>query len=84
MAKYKKKKVIDSQVDLKKDSPQSTTNMTHASFDASAPDQKRLKKLAMGSLKLQFAGDLVLVKNPQKVSSGLFKRYTELFEAIAN
>ena len=42
------------------------------------------KRLPQGSLKLQFAGELVLVRNPDRDLSGLFRRYEALFEAFAN
>ena len=43
-----------------------------------------LKRLAAGSLQLQFAGSLVLVKISDKDSLGLFRRYEALFEHYAN
>lgn len=42
------------------------------------------KRVPQNSLKLQFAGELVLVKNPARDLSGLFRRYEALFEAFAN
>ena len=42
------------------------------------------KRLPPGSLKLQFAGELVLVRNTLKDLAGLFRRYEALFEAFAN
>ncbi len=49
------------------------------------PDQKKpAKRLPQGTLKLQFAGELVLVKNPARDLAGLFRRYEALFEAFAN
>lgn len=47
-------------------------------------DKRTPKRLPQGSLKLQFAGELVLVRNPQRDLSGLFRRYEALFEAFAN
>ncbi len=84
MAKYKKKK---SPVETKTQAPKTSSAPKTAPLQISAPniqDDKKPKKLAAGSLKLQFAGDLILVKNPQKSLSGLFKRYAALFEALAN
>ena len=45
---------------------------------------KTAKRIPPGSLTLQFAGDLVLVKNPDRDLSGLFRRYEALFETMAN
>lgn len=42
------------------------------------------KRVPQGLLKLQFAGELVLVRNPDRDLSGLFRRYEALFEAFAN
>lgn len=49
-----------------------------------ASEKKAPKRLPQNSLKLQFAGELVLVRNPQRDLSGLFRRYEALFEAFAN
>jgi hypothetical protein len=49
--------------------------------EASAKGPKRVPQ---GLLKLQFAGELVLVRNPDRDLSGLFRRYEALFEAFAN
>lgn len=84
MAKYKKKKSAPESVEP----TQKTSSVPKTSpLQIPAPgasDDKKPKRLASGSLKLQFAGDLILVKNPQKTLSGLFKRYAALFEALAN
>ncbi len=86
MAKYKKKKTSTSAEPTPKRQPQiSVPKEAVPSVEgsqASAP--KKPKRLASGSLKLQFAGDLILVKNVQKSLSGLFKRYAALFETVAN
>jgi hypothetical protein len=42
------------------------------------------KRVPQNTLRLQFAGELVLVKNPLRDLSGLFRRYEALFEAFAN
>ena len=98
MAKYKKKKPTNDQAGPEKattgkaasgkssgTSKQASipTAQGAASDSASSSDQKP-KRLASGSLKLQFAGDLILVKNSQKALGGLFKRYAALFETLAN
>lgn len=84
MAKYKKKKISTPP-------PNPLTGLTspaiegHSTKSENPPiDNKRPKKVAAGSLKLQFAGDLILVKNPNKSVVGLFKRYAALFETLAN
>lgn len=46
--------------------------------------KKPLKRVPQGLLRLQFAGELVLVRNPDRDLSGLFRRYEALFEAFAN
>jgi len=46
--------------------------------------KKVAKRLPQGSLQLQFAGELVLVRNPTRALAGLFRRYEALFEAFAN
>jgi hypothetical protein len=46
--------------------------------------EKPKKRLPPNLLRLQFAGELVLVRNPQRELSGLFRRYEALFEAFAN
>ena len=45
---------------------------------------KTFKKLPRGSVKLQFAGDLILAKCDQVELAGLFRRFESLFEALAN
>ena len=89
MSKYKKKKPTTDQEGAQKaptgkaatsKSPASA-KPTAAQVSASGPtssSDKKPKRLASGSLKLQFAGDLILVKNSQKVLGGLFKRYAAL------
>ena len=42
------------------------------------------KKIAPGSVRLQFAGDMVLAKRPDPSVSGLFQRFEHLFEFLAN
>jgi hypothetical protein len=42
------------------------------------------KKMPANSLTLQFAGDLVLVKRPEKSLLGFFRRFETMFEACAN
>ena len=81
MAKYKKKKTAPDEAP-KATKAVITPKTTPATTQVS--DDKKPKRLASGSLKLQFAGDLILVKNSQKTLSGLFKRYAALFETLAN
>lgn len=83
MAKYKKKKVTATEP---KPSSKSPTAIKAAlpSQPPSGGDSKKPKRVASGTLKLQFAGDLILVKNAQKSLGGLFKRYAALFETLAN
>ena len=50
--------------------------------ESTAP--KPAKRLPRGSLKLQFAGELVLVRNAMRDLAGLFRRYEALFESFAN
>lgn len=92
MAKYKKKKVGEI-VGKTPSSMQIATNGAAAKSveiapssqeDAESASERKARKMASGSIKLQFAGDLVLVRNMQKPLSGLFKRYADLFEALAN
>lgn len=52
--------------------------------ETDAEDKKAPKRVPQNTLKLQFAGELVLVKNPLRDLSGLFRRYEALFEAFAN
>ena len=83
MAKYKKKKI--NAAEAKAPTKASATPKSASSTSASAASEaKKPKRLASGSLKLQFAGDLILVKSSQKSISGLFKRYAALFETLAN
>ncbi len=84
MAKYKKKKVTpESDVQAQKTS--SVPKVAPLQIPApGSGSEKKPKRLATGSLKLQFAGELILVKNPQRALSGLFKRYAALFEVLAN
>lgn len=42
------------------------------------------KRIPAGSIKLQFAGDLILASRPPKEFLGLFKRYESLLELFAN
>jgi hypothetical protein len=92
VSKYKKKKTTS------KDSFAEPVDTTSAASNtkksaAVAPvipstvaitDDKKLKRLASGSIKLQFAGDVILAKNSEKSLSGFFKRYASLFETLAN
>ena len=86
MAKYKKKKTPTAEPKVSaKTAP--TTKSIGTNSQASTPsatDTKKLKRVASGTLKLQFAGELILVKNAQKSLGGLFKRYAALFETLAN
>ena len=42
------------------------------------------KRIPPGSIQLQFAGELILVKSPDRKLAGLFRRYEALFETFAN
>ncbi len=59
------------------------TNPTEVEDNGDGTD-KAAKRIPANSLKLQFAGELVLVKNPDRDLSGLFRRYEALLEAFAN
>lgn len=88
MAKYKKKKTSDASQSTTQTPPATSISLPQMKAPpggaSSKEESKRAKKMAAGSIKLQFAGDLVLVKNTQNPLTGLFKRYTDLFEALAN
>jgi hypothetical protein len=85
LAKYKKKKTATSEVAASTQKQAVIVKEAPQKGDGPATsEQKKPKRLASGSLKLQFAGDLILVKNAQKSLSGLFKRYAALFETVAN
>lgn len=63
------------------DGHSSTPTENSQSTEGSAKGPKRVPK---ESLRLQFAGELVLVKNSLRDLSGLFRRYEAIFEALAN
>ncbi len=96
MAKYKKKKVgeiattkapaaaLELTVAPKKAIADSSVDTSQKAPEDETASERKARKMASGSIKLQFAGDLVLVRNTQKPLSGLFKRYADLFEALAN
>lgn len=65
------------------DSP-NTTQGTSTAKDAATAKPKTPKRVPQNTLRLQFAGELVLVKNPLRDLTGLFRRYEALFEAFAN
>lgn len=75
---------------MKEQPTEKTNKLSAAAADAEAsqalqPETKKApKRLPQGLLKLQFAGELVLVRNPNRDLSGLFRRYEALFEAFAN
>jgi len=50
------------------------------------PAEKKIgpKRIPPGSIQLQFAGELILVKSPDRKLAGLFRRYEALFETFAN
>lgn len=58
-----------------------TSNAETATADGKPKTPKRVPQ---NTLRLQFAGELVLVKNPNRSLAGLFRRYEALFEAFAN
>ena len=60
------------------------TESLEAGQAASEAEEKSAKRIPAGSLKLQFAGELVLVRNPDRDLSGLFRRYEALLESFAN
>jgi hypothetical protein len=82
VAKYKKKKTISDTKPV--ETARKSSVLADAAQASAGSEDKKPRRLASGSLKLQFAGDLILVKNSQKTLSGLFKRYAALFEALAN
>ena len=62
-------------------------------FEILMPEQPKLdtpnldkmpKRIPASSLKFQLAGDMVMVRNPDRNLSGLFRRYEALLEAFAN
>lgn len=61
-----------------------TTPVAAPPNEDSAPKAAPKKRVPPGTLKLQFAGGLVLVKKPGPELLGLFRRYEEAFEAFAN
>jgi hypothetical protein len=83
VAKYKKKKATADHIPAST-TPSKVETATLSQTKGVDSSDKKPRRLASGSLKLQFAGDLILVKNSQKSLSGLFKRYAALFEALAN
>ncbi len=46
--------------------------------------EKKPKRIAQGAVRLQFAGELIIVKCPDPAFSSLFRRYQMLFESLAN
>lgn len=86
MAKYKKKKTpaTDSKVSVKVSTTTKSSTSGNPPSQPVSADAKKPKRVASGSLKLQFAGELILVKTAQKSLGGLFKRYSALFETLAN
>jgi hypothetical protein len=85
VAKYKKKKTTTATKPTSK-APSSVKppGSSPVSSITASSDTKKPKRVASGTLKLQFAGDLILVKNTQKSLGGLLKRYAALFETLAN
>jgi hypothetical protein len=49
-----------------------------------APERQVTKRMPAGSIRLQFAGDLILAARPAKEYLGLFRRYESLLELFAN
>lgn len=47
-------------------------------------DSKKIKRMPIGSIKLQFAGELILPILPDRALAGLFRRYQVMFENFAN
>lgn len=86
MAKYKKKKTPSAEPKVTAKPATATKSVATNSPSSPSPvtETKKPKRVASGSLKLQFAGELILVKNAQKSLGGLFKRYAALFETLAN
>ena len=67
----------------KEQPPEKTKKSKQVAVEQVEP-RKTPKRVPQGLLKLQFAGELVLVRNPDRDLSGLFRRYEALFEAFAN
>ena len=90
MAKYKRKKTNtdpDSNaptIESKNSKSRVVQRQTDSQKDAAAKSVERPKKLSPGSVKLMIAGDIVLVKKPQGEVGGLVKRFSALFEHLAN
>lgn len=89
MARYRRAKdKVETAID---DSKKKTTPVARAedapskgdTSDATDADDKN-KRIPYNSLKLQLAGDMVVVKCPDPKYRGLFRRYEELFETLAN
>jgi predicted DNA binding CopG/RHH family protein len=57
---------------------------TNADQESSKAKAKALKRFPTNSIKLMFAGELVMAKNPNRELSGLFRRYEAIFEHFAN
>lgn len=72
---------------VKKPEKQDNKSEAAASVGAkpAADDGKSgLKRLPVGSVKLMFAGELIMARSPGAAYLGLFRRYEALFEAFAN
>jgi hypothetical protein len=57
---------------------------THDTQTDKNEQAKGPKRIPASSLKFQFAGDMVMVRNPDRNLSGLFRRYEALLEMLAN
>jgi hypothetical protein len=68
VAKYKKKKTPTAEPKVSAKTAHTTKSIgTNSQVSTpSSTDTKKLKRVASGTLKLQFAGELILVKNAQK------------------
>lgn len=80
----KPNKPSDSDGNLSRDAPKEAAGVTPQESDSSQQSSKFPKRFPPGTLKLQFAGSLVLVRNPVKELSNLARRFEVLFEALAN
>lgn len=61
-----------------------TTTPAKSDVDSAKAKAKTLKRFPPNSIKLMFAGELVMAKNPNRDLSGLFRRYEAIFEHFAN
>lgn len=63
---------------------QKTAEMLDTQPDAKVAVAPAPKRVPADTMNLQFAGDLVLVKKPDPIYSGFYRRYEAIFESCAN